>query len=142
MLRRNDSPDYERTLYYIKRHAEIVERFGRFPHRNTILGRVSTPEEIEFPFRKWTQFRDLEVAGHKLLVDSQRLRKEYLKKLSEVGWESYRAARRYHDAVRRNALIEHPEQIPDKLERVRTLVRLGYGTPHYETEALVEKIIT
>ena len=30
------------------RHKRIVERFGRFPHRNAILGRESTPEEIEF----------------------------------------------------------------------------------------------
>jgi len=30
------------------RHKRIVERFGRFPHRNQILGRKSTPEEIEF----------------------------------------------------------------------------------------------
>lgn len=30
------------------RHKAIVERFGRFPHRNAILGRESTPEEIEF----------------------------------------------------------------------------------------------
>lgn len=30
------------------RHLEIVERFGRFPHRNAILGRPSTPEELEF----------------------------------------------------------------------------------------------
>ena len=30
------------------RHQEIIERFGRFPHRNAILGRESTPEEIEF----------------------------------------------------------------------------------------------
>ena len=44
-------------------------------------------------------------------------------------------------AVRRNQLIERPELIPDKLERVRALVRLGYGTPHYETEALTEKVI-
>lgn len=29
-------------------HAEIVERFGRFPHRNAILGRESTPEELAF----------------------------------------------------------------------------------------------
>src|SRR5262245_23306109 len=29
-------------------HSEIAFRFGRFPHRNTILGRASTPEEIEF----------------------------------------------------------------------------------------------
>jgi uncharacterized protein (DUF924 family) len=33
---------------YAERHAAIVERFGRFPHRNAILGRESTPEEIEF----------------------------------------------------------------------------------------------
>ena len=36
------------ALDYAKRHAEIVERFGRFPHRNAILGRTSTWEEIEF----------------------------------------------------------------------------------------------
>ena len=30
------------------RHKRIVERFRRFPHRNAILGRESTPEEIEF----------------------------------------------------------------------------------------------
>jgi uncharacterized protein (DUF924 family) len=33
---------------YAKRHAAIVERFGRFPHRNAILGRTSTLEEVEF----------------------------------------------------------------------------------------------
>jgi uncharacterized protein (DUF924 family) len=30
------------------RHCEIVERFGRFPHRNAVLGRETTPEETEF----------------------------------------------------------------------------------------------
>jgi uncharacterized protein (DUF924 family) len=30
------------------KHKVIIERFGRFPHRNQILGRKSTPEEIEF----------------------------------------------------------------------------------------------
>ena len=29
-------------------HKAIVDRFGRYPHRNAILGRISTPEEIEF----------------------------------------------------------------------------------------------
>ena len=33
---------------YAERHREIIRRFGRFPHRNAILGRESTPEEIEF----------------------------------------------------------------------------------------------
>lgn len=36
------------TPEYARRHWEIVKRFGRFPHRNAILDRVSTPEEIEF----------------------------------------------------------------------------------------------
>jgi uncharacterized protein (DUF924 family) len=35
-------------LGYAARHMEIVERFGRFPHRNEILGRPTTPEEAEF----------------------------------------------------------------------------------------------
>jgi uncharacterized protein (DUF924 family) len=35
-------------LRYAIRHREIIERFGRFPHRNAILGRESTPAEREF----------------------------------------------------------------------------------------------
>ena len=33
---------------YALAHRDIIARFGRFPHRNAIMGRVSTPEEIEF----------------------------------------------------------------------------------------------
>ena len=33
---------------YAERHREIIRRFGRFPHRNAVLGRTSTPEEIAF----------------------------------------------------------------------------------------------
>ena len=33
---------------YAVRHMEIIERFGRFPHRNEVLGRQTTPEEAEF----------------------------------------------------------------------------------------------
>jgi uncharacterized protein (DUF924 family) len=33
---------------YARRHRDIIGRFGRFPHRNAILGRASTPEEDEF----------------------------------------------------------------------------------------------
>ena len=33
---------------YARRHHAVVARFGRFPHRNPILGRASTAEEIEF----------------------------------------------------------------------------------------------
>lgn len=38
----------ERSLEYAVRHKVVVDRFGRFPHRNEALGRASTPEEIEF----------------------------------------------------------------------------------------------
>ncbi|MFM9884621.1 MAG: DUF924 family protein [Burkholderiales bacterium] len=33
---------------YAVRHRDFIARFGRFPHRNAILGRISTPAEIEF----------------------------------------------------------------------------------------------
>jgi uncharacterized protein (DUF924 family) len=39
---------FESHAKYALRHFEIIEKFGRFPHRNAILGRQSTPEEIEF----------------------------------------------------------------------------------------------
>lgn len=40
-------PPLDSVTYAVK-HQEIIERFGRFPHRNVILGRVSTPEELAF----------------------------------------------------------------------------------------------
>jgi len=40
--------DYTSFADYAGHHRDIVERFGQFPHRNSILGRASTPEEIEF----------------------------------------------------------------------------------------------
>lgn len=40
--------EYVDSVSYAIRHLEIIERFGRFPHRNAILGRPSTPEEVEF----------------------------------------------------------------------------------------------
>jgi len=36
------------NLRYARHHREIVRRFGRFPHRNAMLGRTSTPEELAF----------------------------------------------------------------------------------------------
>lgn len=45
-------PDLDKGLKggldYALRHREIIERFGRFPHRNGILNRLSTPEEFAF----------------------------------------------------------------------------------------------
>jgi uncharacterized protein (DUF924 family) len=36
------------SLQYAERHADIIRRFGRFPHRNGVLGRATTPDEQAF----------------------------------------------------------------------------------------------
>ena len=41
-------PGLEDTLRFEQHHQAIIERFGRYPHRNVILGRNSTPEELAF----------------------------------------------------------------------------------------------
>ena len=41
-------PDFGNALDYARRHEAIVARFGRFPHRNALLGRDSTPDEQAF----------------------------------------------------------------------------------------------
>ena len=38
----------DEPLPWARRHRDVIRRFGRFPHRNDILGRVSTPEEVAF----------------------------------------------------------------------------------------------
>jgi uncharacterized protein (DUF924 family) len=43
-----ENPGFDDMLDYAHRHRGVIARFGRFPHRNPILGRASTPEEIEF----------------------------------------------------------------------------------------------
>ena len=41
-------PGLENNLDFEHRHKKIIEQFGRYPHRNVILGRESTVEEIDF----------------------------------------------------------------------------------------------
>jgi len=41
-------PFFQFTFDFAKKHFDIIERFQRFPHRNEVLGRQSTPEELEF----------------------------------------------------------------------------------------------
>jgi uncharacterized protein (DUF924 family) len=43
-----DDPALAGLLEWAQRHHDIVERFGRFPHRNALLGRLSSAEELEF----------------------------------------------------------------------------------------------
>lgn len=51
-LARNSPPELQATLAgnlrFAEQHRDIVQRFGRFPHRNAAQGRVNTPEEDAF----------------------------------------------------------------------------------------------
>ncbi len=49
-----ESKIFEMNLEQAVKYEGIVSRFGRFPHRNAILGRTSTPEEIEF-LKDWAE---------------------------------------------------------------------------------------
>lgn len=50
------APELESTLDYAYRHREVIARFGRFPHRNDVLGRATTPAEAEFLTRPGSRF--------------------------------------------------------------------------------------
>jgi uncharacterized protein (DUF58 family) len=58
----------------------LLHALRRFRHgrHEVLLFHILAPEEIEFPFKKWTQFRNLERAGHRVLADPHRLRRDYL----------------------------------------------------------------
>jgi uncharacterized protein (DUF924 family) len=43
-----EDPDSQEAISYAIRHRQVIEQFGRFPHRNRILGRPSTPPELVF----------------------------------------------------------------------------------------------
>jgi uncharacterized protein (DUF924 family) len=48
LLPPTDRAYFTQSLDYAHRHQKIIARFGRFPHRNAVLGRASTDEEVEF----------------------------------------------------------------------------------------------
>jgi uncharacterized protein (DUF924 family) len=48
--------DKAEALDYARRHYRVIARFGRFPHRNRVLGRASTPEEEAFLQEKGAGF--------------------------------------------------------------------------------------
>lgn len=49
-------PGMENSLDYEHRHRDIILRFGRYPHRNAILQRASTEEELEFLLQPGSSF--------------------------------------------------------------------------------------
>lgn len=57
----------------------------RHARHEVVIFRIAAPEEVDFPFDRPTQFRDLENVDHRLLVDPARLRKEYLRQYREFS---------------------------------------------------------
>ncbi|AMA47451.1 DUF924 family protein [Pseudomonas monteilii] len=56
-----EQPESQRRLFegfldYAEQHQRIIERFGRFPHRNLVLGRPSTSEEMDFLLEPGSRF--------------------------------------------------------------------------------------
>lgn len=68
----SDCFDQIEPLLYALRHL-------RHRGHEVLLFHLLAAEEIEFPFTRWTQFRNLENLGNRLLVDPRQLRNEYLK---------------------------------------------------------------
>jgi uncharacterized protein (DUF924 family) len=51
-----ERPDLGDLLEWARRHQVVIERFGRFPHRNRVLGRVDTAEEAAFLLEPGSRF--------------------------------------------------------------------------------------
>jgi uncharacterized protein (DUF924 family) len=49
-------PGLESNLDFELKHKQIIDQFGRFPHRNEILGRRSTPDEVKFLQKSGSSF--------------------------------------------------------------------------------------
>ncbi len=43
-----DHPQFARFTHYARAHRDVIAKFGRFPHRNAVLGRESKPGELEY----------------------------------------------------------------------------------------------
>jgi uncharacterized protein (DUF924 family) len=51
-----ESPEKQMGVEFARRHYQVIEKFGRFPHRNQILERETTPEEAEFLMQPGSSF--------------------------------------------------------------------------------------
>ena len=62
---------------------ELMKSLAQFRHANheILIFQVWDPDELDFPFRQWTQFQSLETVSKKYLVDPAQIRRDYLEKL-------------------------------------------------------------
>lgn len=64
---------------------QLMKALAHFRHarHEVAIFQIWDPDELDFPFRQWTQFASLENSSHRHLVDPAQLRKAYLQKLQE-----------------------------------------------------------
>jgi hypothetical protein len=67
----------------------------RHAHHEILVFQIWHPDELDFPFRSWTQFESLETAGHHHLLDPAVLRQAYLKNLAKFREELTLGCRRH-----------------------------------------------
>lgn len=63
----------------------LMKSLAHFRHANheIIIFQIWDPDELDFPFRQWTQFASLEAASNRHLVDPAQIRRAYLEKLTQ-----------------------------------------------------------
>jgi uncharacterized protein (DUF58 family) len=90
----------------------LVKALQHLRHRNheVVLLQILAPEEMSFPFKRLTQFRNLELRDNKLLVDTRRLREDYLR-----NFESFR--RELKERVGKLHVDYHLLQTDDPVDR-------------------------
>jgi uncharacterized protein (DUF58 family) len=76
----------------------LMKALQHLRHRNheVVLLHVLAPEELDFPFKRLTQFRNLESRDQKVLVDTRRLRDDYLKNMERFRADLKERAGRLH----------------------------------------------
>lgn len=64
---------------------QLMKSLAHFRHANhdIIIFQIWDPDELDFPFRQWTQFASLESTANRHLVDPAQIRKAYLEKLAQ-----------------------------------------------------------
>jgi uncharacterized protein (DUF924 family) len=56
LLPSTDCEHFTQSLNYARKHQAVIKRFGRFPHRNEVMGRESTEEEVAFLQERGSRF--------------------------------------------------------------------------------------
>lgn len=64
---------------------QLMKSLAHFRHANheIMIFQIWDPDELDFPFRQWTQFASLESASNRHLIDPAQIRRAYLEKLAQ-----------------------------------------------------------